>query len=224
MSTHLQGDLGLLLPALAVVVALAAFLASASPVRAFQGSIIEDWDKVKAPPAPEVKPVTVDPRTTALLILDIEKRTTNMERRPRAVASVPVIRTLLEAARAKGLPVAYSTTSNSSPGDILPEVAPRPAEPVVKSSVDKFFKTDLEAILREKGVQRVILVGTAAEGAVLNTAVAAAIRGMEVIVPVDGLSSSELYAEQYVCWHLLNAPGTRGKVTLTKVALINFGP
>jgi len=41
---------------------------------------------------------------------------------------------------------------------------------------------------------------------------------------VDGLSSSELYAEQYVCWHLLNAPGTRGKVTLTKAALISFGP
>ena len=106
----------------------------------------------------------------------------------------------------------------------MPPVAPTKDDPVVRASVDKFFKTDLESILQAKGIQRVILVGTAAEGAVLNTAVAAAIRGLEVIVPVDGLSSSELYAEQYVCWHLLNAPGTRGKVTLTKMALIDFGP
>jgi nicotinamidase-related amidase len=187
-------------------------------------SIIELWDEVKAPPAPEIQSVRVDPATTALLVLDIEERTTNMKRRPRAVASVPVIRDLLERARGSGTAVGYSTTSKGTPETILPEVAPRPGEPVVKSSVDKFFKTDLEAILKEKGVQRVILVGTAAEGAVLNTAVAAAIRGLEVIVPVDGLSSSELYAEQYVCWHLLNAPGTRGKVTLTKAALISFGP
>lgn len=223
MGTHLTGEFGLLLPVLAAATWLAAFCAVA-PATAAQKTVVEEWAAVEAPPPPELSAARVDPKTTALLVLDIEERTTNLKRRPRAVGSVPVIRALLERARAAGMPVAYSTTSNGSPESILPEVAPRPGEPVVKSSVDKFYGTDLEKILRERGVRKVVIVGTAAEGAVLGTSIAAAVRGFEVVVPVDGLSSSELYAEQYVCWHLLNAPGTRGKVTLTKSARIDFGP
>jgi hypothetical protein len=47
-------------------------------------------------------------------------------------------------------------------------------------------------------------------------------RSLEVIVPVDGMSSSSLYAEQYVCWHLLNAPGSRRQTTLTKIDMIEI--
>jgi nicotinamidase-related amidase len=114
-------------------------------------------------------------------------------------------------------------TSKGTPDTILPEVAPKPGEAVVQSSVDKFFKTDLEAILKEKGIKTVVIVGTAAEGAVLHTATAAAMRQFDVIVPVDGMSSSEMYAEQYVCWHLLNAPGSRKRTTLTRIGMIDFG-
>lgn len=49
-------------------VALAISIAFTMPVGA--GSITEEWDSVKAPPAPVLKPVTVDPKTTALLMLD----------------------------------------------------------------------------------------------------------------------------------------------------------
>lgn len=194
--------------------------------RAAEGSktILEEWGSVKVPDPPEAKAVRADPKDTALLILDIEKRTANPERRPRAVASVPAIQLLLEKARASGAPVAYSTTGGSTPQDILAPVAPQAGEPVVKASVDKFYKTDLEEILKAKNVKNVIIVGTAAEGAVVHTATAAAMRGFKVIVPVDGMSSSDLYPEQYVCWHLLNAPGTRDKVTLTKIGMIEFGP
>jgi nicotinamidase-related amidase len=184
---------------------------------------MDAWKTIEAPPPPELKPVSVDPKTTALLILDIESRTTNMERRPRAVASVPRIWKLLFTARAKGVAVVYSLTSKGTPDTILPEVAPKPGEAVVQSSVDKFFKTDLEAILKEKGIKTVVIVGTAAEGAVLHTATAAAMRQFDVIVPVDGMSSSEMYAEQYVCWHLLNAPGSRKRTTLTRIGMIDFG-
>src|SRR4051812_20112190 len=45
--------------------------------------IISDWSKVVAPPAPELKEVTVDPSTTALLFLDIMKG--NCSARPRCV-------------------------------------------------------------------------------------------------------------------------------------------
>lgn len=223
MGTHLTGEFGLLLPVLAAAVWLAVFCAS-SPAAAAQKTVVEEWATVVAPPPPELGAARADPATTALLVLDIEERTTNLKRRPRAVGSVPVIRSLLERARGAGVPVVYSTTSKGSPETILPEVAPRSGEPVVRSSVDKFYGTDLEKILRERGVQKVVIVGTAAEGAVLGTSVAAAVRGFEVIVPVDGISSSDLYAEQYVCWHLMNAPGTRGKAVLTRAALIDFAP
>jgi nicotinamidase-related amidase len=223
MSPHLPGEFGLLLPVL-LVAALFAGLATPAHAGPAQATVIAVWDSVKAPPVPELASVTVDPKTTALLILDIEERTANLQRRPRAVGSVPAIRNLLERARAAGMPVVYSTTSKGSPEAILPDVAPRPGDPVVKSSVDKFFRTDLEKILRDRGVQRVIVVGTAAEGAVLNTATAAALRSLDVVVPVDGISSAELYAEQYVCWHLMNAPGVSGRVTLTEVARITLGP
>jgi nicotinamidase-related amidase len=202
----------------------ATIVAAMAPAGAGSGeaTIIDQWSQVKPPDPPEVTKQKVDPRTTALLILDIERRTTNMERRPRAVASVPRIARLLTRARQAGVSVAYSTTGGAKPSDILPEVKPAGGEPVVASSVDKFYRTDLEKHLVDRGVKTVIVVGTAAEGAVLHTATAAAMRSFEVIVPVDGLSSSTLYAEQYVCWHLVNAPGSRRRTTLTKIDLIEF--
>jgi len=177
---------------------------------------------VKPPDPPEIQKVTLDPNTTALLILDIEKRTTNMERRPRAVASVPRIARMLKKARQNGVFVVYSTTSRGTTEDILAPVKPAKDDPIVRSSVDKFFKTDLEKHLSEKGSKIVVIVGTAAEGAVLHTATAACMRSIDVVVPIDGLSSSTLYAEQYVCWHLVNAPGSRKRTTLTRIDLIEF--
>ncbi|HUW81765.1 MAG TPA: isochorismatase family protein [Phycisphaerae bacterium] len=202
----------------------ATILAAVLPAGAGGGgaTIIDQWSEVKPPEPPEITKLKVDPKTTGLLILDIERRTTNMERRPRAVASVPRIARLLTRAREAGVFVAYSTTGGAKRSDILPEVKPAEGEPVVASSVDKFYKTDLEKHLVDRGIKTVIVVGTAAEGAVLHTATAAAMRSFEVIVPVDGLSSSTLYAEQYVCWHLVNAPGSRRRTTLTRTDLIEF--
>ncbi|MFC1958398.1 isochorismatase family protein [Chloroflexota bacterium] len=193
-----------------------------SPASALGKTIIDEWSIVKAPPPPELKSVIVDPNITALLILDIQNSSCNMERRPRCVASVPAIQGLLDEARQKGMLVVFSTTSSGTSEDILQDVSPRVGEPVVKSSVNKFFNTNLDEILQEKGIQHVIVVGTAAEGAALNTAIAAALRELEVVVPVDGLSSSELYAEQYVCWNLVNAPGSGNRTTLTKTSMIEI--
>jgi len=186
-------------------------------------SVIAQWSNVTPPEPPPIEDVVLDPKTTALLILDIEERTTNMERRPRAVASVPRIAALLEKARSNGVFVAYSTTGGGSPETILPPVKPAEDDPVVRASVDKFYNTDLQQYLVDKGIETVIVVGTAAEGAVLHTATGACMRGFDVVVPVDGLSSSTLYAEQYVCWHLVNAPGSRRRTKLTTIDGISFG-
>ena len=107
--------------------------------------------------------------------------------------------------------VVYSNTKAGSPETILPDLKPLPLEHVVKASVDKFFETDLEAYLNGKGIKQVIITGIATEGAVLDTSIGASLRGFKVVVPVDGTASASLYAEQYVAWHLMNAPGVRGK-------------
>ena len=103
-------------------------------------TIIDEWETVQAPKPPELKPVTMDPKTTALLVLDFVKQNCNNERRPRCVTSVPNVQALLNLARSKGVAVVYSITTAATPADTLKDVAPLEGEPIVKASADKFFK------------------------------------------------------------------------------------
>ena len=185
-------------------------------------TVIEEWHNVKIPPAPELKSVTVEANSTALLMLDFNKQTCNAERRPRCIASIPKVQKLLTEARAKGVFVVYSLSAGATPVDIAKELAPQGGEPVVTSGPDKFFGTDLEKILKEKNMKAVIVAGTAAHGAILYTASGVALRGMKVIVPVDGMSAESLYAEQYTAWHLVNAPRISAQVTLSRTDMIKF--
>lgn len=189
-----------------------------------QRSVIEEWITIKAPPAPSVAPVTVETKTTALLVLDMQKNLVSLQSRPRAVAAVPGIAQLLGRARAAGMLVVHSNTPTGTPADFVSPLAPIVGEPVVRSGVDKFFRTDLEKILTERGINTVIVVGTAPNGAVLHTATGASLRGMKVLIPVDGMPGAESYSEQYTAWHMLNAPGTRANATLTRTDLIRIQP
>jgi hypothetical protein len=36
------------------------------------------------------------------------------------------------------------------------------------------------------------------------------------------MPASDLYAEQYTAWHLVNAPGTRRNTTLTTIPMIRI--
>ncbi len=182
---------------------------------------MEEWTKMEVPP-PEPKPVTVDPKVTALLIMDIQKQNCTPERRPRCVASLPKIQRLLGQARAKGVFVVYSVSREGKVEDIRAEVAPLGGEPVVRSGPDKFFGTDLETILKDRAITTVITVGTAANGAVLYTTSGAAFRGLKVIVPLDGMSADDLFIEGYTAWHLANAPMVGRQVTISRSDLIQF--
>ena len=152
--------------------ALAATLSGASA-----DTIIDQWAQVKPPPPPALKPVAVDPKTDALLLLDFnghdaaDSGPCNKAVKPRCLASLSKVRVALDAARAHGVYVVYSLGGAGAPADIWPEIAPKAGEPVVKSGPDKFINTDLRELLAAKGVKRVsIVTGTASEGAVLNTA------------------------------------------------------
>jgi nicotinamidase-related amidase len=208
------------------ILALAALMAALGGARA--GTIVDDWANVKVPPPPELKPVTVDAKTDALLLLDFngheaaDSGPCNATTKPRCLAAVPKVRAALDAARARGVFVVYSLTPTAAPADIRPELAPREGEPFVKSGPNKFLNTNLRELLESHGIKRVIVTGTASEGAVLNTAADAAFHGMSVVIPVDGIASTELYAEQYVAWHMTHAPGVATRTILTKLDDLRF--
>ncbi|QGY38762.1 isochorismatase family protein [Pseudodesulfovibrio cashew] len=191
------------------------------PASAFAGdTVVDRWEQAVPPAPPKIKPVAVNAADTALLVLDIEERTCNAERRPRCLDTVPRIAALLKRAREHGMPVIYSQISSPTP--ILDPVRPHPGEPVVSSSVDKFYGTELEAILTKAGAKTVIITGTAAHGAVLHTATGAARRGLNVVIPADCLSAASLYTEQAAVWCLVDGPGTRKRTTLTTSDLITI--
>lgn len=186
-------------------------------------SIIDEWASVKVPPAPELKPVNVDNKTYAILVIDMVKETCNEKVRPRCVDTISAVEKILNEARVKGVAVVYSLGTQGN--DIVDRLAPTNGEPIVKSGADKFMNTDLEKILKDKGITSLIVVGTMANGGVFHTASQAALRGFKVAVPVDTMSSpnsNTLYTEQYTAWHLANAPVFGGRVTLTKTDIIKF--
>jgi nicotinamidase-related amidase len=196
----------------------AAVVGPVSPGHA--ANIIDEWASVKRPPAPALKPVTVDAKTTALLMLDFMNQ--NCGKRPACVASIPAVKKLLAEARAKKMAVVYSLIAKTTTADVIKDVAPAAGEPSVLSGPDKFLRTDLEKILKDKGIKTVIAVGTSANGAVLYTASGAALRGMNVIVPVDGMSSVDAYADLSTAAVLTTAPLVSSKVTLTRIDMVKF--
>ena len=191
-------------------------LAAAAPAQ----TVIDNWTSIKTPPAPQLKPVTVDPKTTALLMLDFMNQ--NCGKRPACVASIPAMKKLLAEARAAKASVVYSIIANTTTADVIKDVAPAQGEPYVQAGPDKFLRTDLEKILKDKGIQTVIVTGTASNGAVLFTGAGAAMRGLKVIVPVDGMSAAEPYADLTTVYTFATAPSVSAKSTLTKIDMIKF--
>ncbi len=202
----------------------AAAIALALPAPAMADNVIEQWSEVKLPPAPALKAAKINPAKTALLLFDFTTQTCSQERRPRCAANIPGLAKLLAEARARNMAVIYSVAvANTSRADIMPGIAPRDSEPVLPPlGPDKFVNSDLEKDLKARGITAVILTGTAAHTTVLHTGASAALRGFDVIVPVDGMSSNESFTEAYTAWHLVNAARVMAKVTLTRVGMIGF--
>ncbi len=199
-------------------------IAGASVIGAARADVISEWKDLAFPPAPELKTAKVDPATTALLLLDFTNQTCTPERRPRCAAQVPGLAKLLADARAKNVFVVYSVaTAGSDRKDILSPLAARDSDPVLPPlGPDKFIGSDFEKMLKDKGIQTIIIAGTAAHTSVLHTGGEAVLRGFKAVVPVDGMSSNEAFTEAYTAWHMVNAARIMNGVTLTRVGMISF--
>ena len=204
------------------VVAIAAALFATNLARS--QTVIDDWNQIKLPPPPQLKPVTLVPKETALLVMDFTVQTCTVERRKRCADSVPKVKKFVEAAREHGALIIYSVAvPNSVPADILPELTPASGEQVLPPlGPDKFINSDLEKTLKDKGIKTVVAMGTQAQTSVLHTGGEAALRGFKVIVPVDAMSSDDLFPEAYTAWHLSTAARISNQTTLTRLDIISF--
>jgi len=204
----------------AAAIAFFAGIGGTDPVHA--ADIIADWPSVKLPPPPELKPVTLDGKTTALLVLDVMKE--NCGVRPRCPDAVPKIKALLDRARAAGALVAYTLPNGGSIID--PSIAPREGEVVEQKpgGPDKFLGSDLDQRLKARGIKTVIITGTSAQGVGIGTGSASAQRGYYVIYPIDGVASESAFQELYAAWHMAGGgpPVTTKWVTVTRIDMIKF--
>jgi nicotinamidase-related amidase len=207
--------------AAAALTILIAFAASS-----FAADILDDWATVKAPPPVELKPVTVDTSTTALLILDMMKM--NCGARPRCVASVPAVKKLHEEARKAGMLVWYSFVGSNGMATTADQIdralTAKDGEWARQNGPDKFIGSNLDDKLKARGIKTVIICGTSFQGVGIGTGGGAAQRGYKAIIPIDCLSSEDTYMEQYAAFHLFKGgpAGVTSQVTLTRSSMMKF--
>ncbi len=193
-------------------------LVGASTVHA--ASIIDEWASVKAPPPPTLKAVTLDPKTTALVMADFVQPICSHY--PRCMASLPVAKKLLAAARAGKVLVVYTSIPKVPKTAILADVAPSGNEPFVQSFTDKFLNTDLEKVLKSHGIKTLLMTGVSSNGAIIETSSEATLRGFQVVVALDATSAATTYAEQFTAWQLVNGPVISPHITLTTSDMVKF--
>ena len=109
---------------------------------------------------------------------------------------------LLGAARASGAPIVHVRHENAAGGPPFlvegtpgarfhPRVAPAPGEVVVtKRAPSSFVGTELESVLRARGVERIVVGGMIAWMCIDSTVRAAAERGFEVVLVAEMVASA----------------------------------
>ncbi|MEV7910611.1 cysteine hydrolase family protein [Streptomyces griseus] len=132
---------------------------------------------------------------SALLVVDMQQALVAIAHR--ASGTVAAIAGLQARARAAGAPVVFAQQRDEElePGTdgwrIVPELAPAPGESVVpKAAPDSFLDTELDAILRARGITEVVVTGFATEICVESTARQALSRGYDVVLVADGHTTS----------------------------------
>jgi len=227
---HLVG----LVAALALVSACTAPAAAPSPSPSQTSAAPSPTPTASAAPTspipkiPDPVAVEVPVKGAALLVLDITS--VICPPRPTCVASVPKIAALVKKARDAKVPVIYSQTATAG-STYIADIAPQPGDATVTGRADKFYGTNLEQILKDKAVETAVVVGSAANGAVLYTSFGLGLRGITVVVAQDGISGDPEFTETLTRWQLLNEPGfananntplDKGHVTLSTTDKITF--
>ncbi|HWG07317.1 MAG TPA: isochorismatase family protein [Beijerinckiaceae bacterium] len=173
----------LLANSLALAVAGAAVAQSAAPAPS-KDPAAGKMMTLQMPALPDPVAVTLPSATTAVFVADMIDRTCGPQ--PSCTGQMePAIAALLAKARKAGVYVVYSKPSGVTSG-VLPAVAPAQGDPIIDGhGQDRFYNTDLDAMLKAKGIKNLILTGWKVSGSVVYTSVGATLRGYTVVVPED---------------------------------------
>lgn len=137
------------------------------------------------------------------------------------VDTIPRIAWLLTAARRNNVPVVYTRMSNPADNmlpaqhrilplrdrasartavcvtgswgaDVIAELTPHSGDLVIdKAQYSAFFRTDLEAQLRDQGIDTLVIVGATTNACIDSTVRDAYFRGFDVVVVADAVASYE---------------------------------
>ena len=189
----------------------------------------EALQTLQMPQSPDPVPVVLDAATTALLVFDIVDPICT--RQPNCTGKmVPAISSLLAKARKAGVTVVYGTRAPTM-SNWLPEVLPAPGDIKIESQAqDRFYNTDLDQMLKAKGITTLILTGWKVSGSVTYTSVGATLRGYTVVVPIDTTldgTDFEIAIGRYQILHqnssnATNEPLKNRASTLSRTDLITF--
>jgi nicotinamidase-related amidase len=171
---------------------------------------------------------------TALLVVDVQNAV--VEEALARDAVVANIGSLVEQARRERIPVVWVQHSDeqlargSDDWQIVPELIPDKAEPVVEKSYgDSFEDTTLETVLSGLNVGRLLVVGAETDACIRSTLHGAFVRGYDATLVSDAHTTGDrtawgapppdqVIAHTNLYWAYQTAPGrTAGTVETEKV-------
>jgi nicotinamidase-related amidase len=172
---------------------------------------------------------------SALLVIDVQTGVVaNAHDRDGVIAN---INSLVDRARAEDVEVIWVQHSDedlprdSEEWQYVPELARHDSEPLVhKSYGDSFEGTELEALLAERGVGRLVVTGAQTDACIRSTLHGAFVRGYDVTLVADAHTTEDLtdfgapppdqvIAHTNLYWKWQDAPGrTAGTVDTAEVS------
>lgn len=197
---------------------------------------------VEAPTYPIVEAVPLDPRRTAVVVVDMQNdfvKPGGKLQVPSAQQIVEPISRLLTRARAAGVLVIYTqdwhgeddpeyriwgehVKAGTWGAEIIAELAPQPGDEVVqKPRYDAFYAARMDDLLRvHPQIDTLVITGTVTNICVLHTAASAALRWYRVVVPRDAVAALSEF-DQEAALHQIDF---LYKGTVTTVDAITFTP
>lgn len=166
--------------------------------------------ELTVPDIPIADHLTLDPRTTALVVVDMQNDFVapgGALQVPDAQATIPAIADLIRRFRVAGAHVVYTQDTHQhedpefaiwpphavagTPGHaIVDDLHPLPTDTVLqKPRYDAFYGTQLDHLLRLWHTETLVICGTVANICVHYTAASAALRWYDVVIPRDAVSA-----------------------------------
>jgi nicotinamidase-related amidase len=167
-----------------------------------------------------------DRPNTALLVIDVQNDVVaGAHNRDAVVANIA---TLVDQARAEGTPVVWvqhnddNLPRDSDGWQYVPELTRAAEEPLIhKNYGDSFEATDLESVLAQRKVGRLVVTGAQTDACIRSTLHGAIVRGYDVTLVSDAHTTEDqtawgapppdqVIAHTNLYWAEQRAPGRRG--------------